>query len=347
MPDRPQTDAVQAQALGNAASVADTIRNQLGGVLKRAYKDLNQDVLSINSQQAGQDIGGVRGIPSDVFNSNLSGQIGSLASNFATDYVNKTGKAPTPDQISSFVSSAYTPAVARGLIEGSISDSSIRGLSSSYIQENPDIATAPDSAPQQSPVADLRGKYDELFKRLQGQGIEAINTELDESYRPVRKRIVEERAALGNLRDPSTQKVLGDSDVALEGQRGKSLSDFIRGLTTQQISSETDIAKTLENIRMGESAAKTQASQFAQNLGLQKRSLANQEEQQFQDNSNAQKEFDLSAMLGKMQADAAKPGAFDRAIQVVSALGGAASGLGAGYGAWQDYKASRAKRKAG
>lgn len=231
----------------------------------------------------------------------------SLADAFITRFYEKTGKLPAENQIQDFVSATLTPIFAEQYIQGINADQLKTQFADPYIQFNQDELTPADNTAVEKEIADreagLSGRLDEIFKRSEAGVTDRINRQFDD----IRGKAVAEEAALGRRGSPASRYTTNAIDV----ERGRSLSDAIASLAGQRATGELDVSKAIEGILAGERRAKEAGSQFNKELGLRRMGL-DESTRQFDLNRGLQERgFGLAERLGKLQADAYKPGTLD------------------------------------
>jgi hypothetical protein len=167
-----------------------------------------------------------------------------------------------------------------------------------------------------SPTEGLGQKLDSLYRDVEASGTESLDREFAKS----RSQAIDEEAVLGRLRSP-VSAAAGSPMGQIDDRKAQSLSSFIGELRRSRAGDEVDVAKTLEGLKQNE-------SQFGRTLGLERRQLQ-ETQRQFDSNLGLQKQgMRLSELLGRMQADAKKPGTLDylnTAFQGVTAAASAAS----------------------
>lgn len=165
--------------------------------------------------------------------------------------------------------------------------------------------------------SDLAKRLDQIYGTAKDVGIQNI----EDQFIPARRKAISEEANLGRLRSPASIPILGRLDEA----KAKSQGQLFGQLATQRAAGEVDLSKTIENILNNK-------YQFGEDLKLRRDTLG-ENVRQFNEGQALEREgLSLAERLGRIQADAKKPGTLDylgTAFSGLSALGGLAGGLGA------------------
>lgn len=196
----------------------------------------------------------------------------------------------------------------------------------------------------------LRGTLGEQFGRQRELALEDVQ----EQFIPLRERFERGQAALGSrltspvsnigrrrileaeqgaIADVIAQSRLGQA--AAETQLAQSIADAITqaeqfapqlslrertlGLQQQQLG----LQRAIEQARLGQ-----QARQFGRTAGLEERKFGEQKRQISLADLRNQQALELSERLGRMQAEASKPGLLGQISSVVGGIGGLAGGVG-------------------
>lgn len=228
-----------------------------------------------------------------------------LANAFADRVLQKTGKLPTDDQVRQFVAKNLTPGFAEKVIQNQINPDQLTSLADQHILQNPEITAAPDTsaADSQNRILGLNKQLQDIYDVSSGQ----LKSDINDSYGETKQNVANDLAGQGLLTQPTSRLSLDK----LEGSKQKSLGQGLASLKAQQASGQVDLGKTVENMLAGERRAGEAGTQFRQGLGLQRDVFNAGQEQNAFSNRLGQQQLGLAEKIGKMQADANKPGWMD------------------------------------
>lgn len=271
-----------------------------------------------------------------------------LANMFVDEYATKTGQLPSADQIHHFLGASIDTGLAAKALSSGISDlevrSQIAGPAVSSLLESQRLAANDASLANgqndfEKLARDTAQERRALVGTLSDLDIQRGGEDINRQFGDTRRGLIEEDAALGRLRQPVSSIRTGQ----LDAQRNKAFSDLVREVRGSQLGKESDIqGESLNQINQGR--------QFGANLGLQTSQLGENRRQfnqnfseqmrQFNDTQRNdrlkfQDELDASDRLGKLQAEASKPGILDyvnTGFNGLAALGGAVGGVGSAGG---------------
>lgn len=240
-----------------------------------------------------------------------------LASSFADRVLQRTGTLPSEDAMRQFVSQNLTEGFAAKFIQGMPPDQ-ISNLADQYLQGNPDALNTPGAkSAEEQRLSGLTDQLNKIYDTGRANYVSAYDTDV---FNPAKTRAVEERAALGNLNQGTTNYVLGQ----LEGNRSRDVSSGINQLEGQRAAGSIDLAKNIEDLLQRNRDRSQSAYQFNQGFNADR-------EDTFFNRALQQKQFDLTGQLGKLQANANKKGPLDY-LNTATNLAGTAGSLYTGIG---------------
>ena len=244
--------------------------------------------------------------------------VSDIASIFADNFYKKTGRLPTQEQLTSFVTDNADPYTAQKYIQGTIGRDSISRQADDYFKGNPDFLVDPGAKSEEEQR--LAGLTDQLNKAYEA-GKQNFTTQYgNEVYNPARTQAINDLAAQGLLRNANSRYLLNE----IEGNKSRDISSGLNTLEGNRALGQIDIAKTIEDLIQQNKNRNQSAYQFGQNLALTKNQYADQQALQ-------RRQLDLSSQLGRLQANANKKGALDylgTAFGGLGALGSLATGIG-------------------
>ena len=212
---------------------------------------------------------------------------------FIEDHLKTTGQLPTKEQIEEFTGSVITPQFASKAIEmGGISKGAIRSqYVKPYFQMN-DIKGAPDTSGEDA----LQAKYDQIYGGLGDYLTEMSRKKTAQDLTDYN----ENEAALGRLRSPANivgaNKIREGSNVAL--QTG------LAGLASTRGQGQAGLSEAIA--RISESGRQANLTS-----GLESRKIRNAEDESYQGRMLGERQLGLADRIGRMQAEANKPGTLD------------------------------------
>ena len=215
---------------------------QYRGVVREVYQQMTPgqagEVEFMNQANAGQ----------------VSNMTTGLANNFIDRYMEKNnGALPTEAQVNDFVAKNMTTGNAKRMLTGQMPDATIKAelvdphLNTITPPSTDMGATAPDTG--------LAKRMDDLYAQALGYG----ERKIDERYIPLKQKMVDEEAALGRLRSPSSIVPLSGLEESRQGEK----SDLYAQMAGNRIGNEMGLAQQLADIGSREKIAGNQ-------LGLQK-----------------------------------------------------------------------------
>lgn len=254
---------------GQSRELTPEAEQQIAQVVPRAVAGQEPQFKAI-FEQAFTELGQGPNAPPE----RTQGAIDTLANNFARRVFQNTGQVPNENQIRDFVAGNLNKETAKRFLQGTLPDTVIQSeLVDPFVQERGLSFGEPGADDVQQEVqareqSRLRTQFEELFGRLEEQGIERLRSEFAEP----RRRLAESEAALGRSRSPVSRA----QETRLAGQEQQALSQLIGGLTQQRIGAELGVSGRIENLLERERRAGEVGGRFQQELGFRGRSLREQ-----------------------------------------------------------------------
>lgn len=236
----------------------------------------------------------------------------ALADAYVERYHLKTGKLPTEDEVRQFVASNLTPGMASQFIAGINRDQLTANYVDPYLQ---DKGVGQDGGNAQDRILGLNAQLDEAYNTGKTKFLEDTNT----NYGQQKQGLVNDLAGQGMLTQPNSRVSLD----ALEAAKNKDVASGLNTLAGQRAAGSVDLGKTIEGLLQSQQQINNNQSQFNKTFN------AGREDTYF--NQGLQnRQLSLADTLGRLQANASKPGALDF---LNTAIGGAGAVANAYTGA--------------
>ena len=293
------------------------------GIVNSAYSNLGQ---------AGSDTAAAHpGGGTDTLGLAVGDRIGAankfasdLAKSFVDRYHKQTGQVPNEDQVHQFISQNANISNAMKYVQGQINPDQMNTMADQYMQTNTDTGTQAQGIDQTLPNS-LQQYADQQYQ----YGAQQLGQDTQNQYQTQKRGLVEDLASQNQLGQANSRYSLND----LEANKNQELQRGITNLLGQRASTMTGLGVT------GAQMAQ-QNKQFGVTAGLQRQGMQNEQDINATNLGLQRVQMGLASQLGKQQAEANKPGAFDwakLAVGAVPIVGGAAS---AGMGLYQGLKSS-------
>lgn len=244
--------------------------------------------------------------------------VSALAKAFVDRFHQKGGKLPDEDAVKSFVAQTLTPGFAQKFIVGGISPDQINAnVVDPYLQDNAGkIGLGGDAGTTESRILGLNDQLDKVYETGKNKFLEDTTA----NYGAQKQGLVNDLAGQGMLTQPNSRVSLD----SLEANKNKSVASGLNALAGQKAAGALDLGTTIENLLQKQQEIGNQNSQFNKTYN------AGREDTYF--NQGLQnRQISLADTLGRLQANASKPGWMDylnTALTGVGAVGGLATGLG-------------------
>lgn len=289
-------------------SAVDTYNNpaQFRGIFSKA---------STNLGQPGEGLGNFEGY--------LRSGTQELAEAFVDRYFEKTGKLPAPEVINNFIGQNLTTGYAQKYITSEIPRDVIK---SQMVDPFIDTMEIPSDKPaEQTPQVsspEFMSRIADLYENV-GQS-EAEN--IRQAFAPSMKRAIEEEAAAGRLRSG----VSYGRDSAIQKTReneANAIKDLFSNIARERAGGELQATLADRGFSQQDKELAQRAGEFTKTLGLNRQKLL-QDQNRYDDQMNMEREgIRESSRLGKLMADARKPGTLDyinTAFEGLNAVGNVA-----------------------
>lgn len=300
---------------------SDIVRVETGAVTPDAgtyNPDPFKDLYSPNSGGA-QDYAGIfKQIASEVPNQTIAQGTWDLAKTFVDRFHSKNGVIPSEADVRQFVASTLDKNFAEKYITGTLNPATISAQYVDPYLQNKKIQDQLEKGLESTSGGDTKSTQDQLEKIYGPLQTEAIR-QTREQFAPLRSRAVEEEAALGRLRS-GVSAAPGSSIAQTDANEANALSAVIGNILGQKATGTLDLTKFNAGLDLSKLGLLNSASQFNQNLALNKQTYADQQALQ-------NKQLSLSEQIGKLMAKGREPGTldyFNTAFQGLGALGGLA-----------------------
>lgn len=242
-----------------------------------------------------------------------------LSSSFVDRYHKATGQIPTTDQVKQFVAQNANNSTAMRFAQGQLTPDQINIMSDQHIQDNPGTGT---SGSLQDRIMALNDQLDKIYQTGKENYVKSYDQNV---YAPAKEGAVNDLAGQGMLTQPNSRFSLDK----IESNRGRDISSGLNTLESNRATGAIDLGKTIENLLQGQQQIQNQNSQFNKGLSFQQNNADMQ-------NMYNEKQLSLADRLGRLQAEASKPGWDDK---VLAGLSGARSAASTGASIYSAGKA--------